>query len=98
MKTTSGHCLCRAIAFSFEGAPNWTLHCHCESCRRATSSPMATWVSVPRNASSARADALEAGSIGAVTDALVQAGASVRGSALVGSHATRYRVDSASKT
>jgi hypothetical protein len=32
------------------------------------------------------------GSIGAVTDALVKAGASVRGSALVGSHATRYRV------
>src|SRR6266850_2039623 len=50
MNTTSGHCLCRAIAFSYEGAPNWTLHCHCESCRRATSSPMATWVSVPRNA------------------------------------------------
>src|SRR3989441_7337809 len=50
MSTTSGHCLCRAIGFSYEGAPNWTLHCHCESCRRATSSPMATWISVPRNA------------------------------------------------
>ncbi len=50
MKTTSGHCLCRAVAFSYEGAPNWTLHCHCESCRRATSAPMATWISVPRNA------------------------------------------------
>src|SRR5712691_11632636 len=50
MKTTSGHCLCRAIAFSYEGAPNWTLDCHCESCRRATSSPRATWTSVPRNA------------------------------------------------
>ena len=50
MNTISGHCLCRAVAFSYEGAPNWTLHCHCESCRRATSSPMATWISVPRNA------------------------------------------------
>jgi chorismate mutase len=32
------------------------------------------------------------GDIGRVTDALVEAGASVRASALVGSHATRYRV------
>ena len=26
MSTTSGHCLCGAVAFSYEGAPNWTLH------------------------------------------------------------------------
>ncbi len=50
MNTISGHCLCGAVAFSYEGAPNWTLHCHCESCRRATSSPMATWISVPQTA------------------------------------------------
>ena len=48
--TTTGHCLCRAIQFAFDGAPNATLHCHCESCRRATSSPMTTWISVPRAA------------------------------------------------
>jgi len=47
---TTGHCLCRAIAFAYEGEPRWTLNCHCESCRRATSSPMATWISVPRAA------------------------------------------------
>jgi hypothetical protein len=52
-------------------------------------------VSVPRVESTTRVNTLTPGSIGAVTDALVQAGASVRGSALVGSHATRYRVDSA---
>jgi hypothetical protein len=34
----------------------------------------------------------ERGSIDRVTDMLVKAGASVRASALVGSHATRYRV------
>lgn len=44
---TSGHCLCQAIQFEYLGEPNWTLHCHCESCRRATSSPMTTWISVP---------------------------------------------------
>jgi len=42
------HCLCRAIVFEYDGEPNWTLNCHCESCRRATSSPMTTWISVPR--------------------------------------------------
>jgi chorismate mutase len=34
----------------------------------------------------------QGGSIAAVTDALIKAGASVRATALVGSHATRYRV------
>jgi chorismate mutase len=34
----------------------------------------------------------QGGSIGAVTDLLVRTGASVRGSTLVGSHATRYRI------
>lgn len=44
---TKGHCLCRAIEFEFDGEPLWTVHCHCESCRRASSSPVVTWVSVP---------------------------------------------------
>jgi hypothetical protein len=44
-----GGCLCGSIVFQYEGPPNWTLHCHCESCRRATSSPMTTWISVPRS-------------------------------------------------
>jgi hypothetical protein len=26
------------------------VYCHCESCRRATSSPITTWISVPRSA------------------------------------------------
>jgi len=43
----TGHCLCRAVEFAYDGEPKWTLNCHCESCRRATSSPMATWISVP---------------------------------------------------
>jgi hypothetical protein len=47
---TKGHCLCKAIEFSFDGEPKWTLNCHCESCRRATSTAMATWISVPRAA------------------------------------------------
>jgi hypothetical protein len=48
-------------------------------------------VSVPGDASKPRASA-PAGGIERVTAALVKAGASVRASTLVGSHATRYRV------
>lgn len=46
----SGGCMCGNIRFSFSGEPKWVLHCHCESCRRATSSPMTTWLSVPDEA------------------------------------------------
>jgi hypothetical protein len=49
-KTTQGHCRCRNVVFEYDGEPNWTLHCHCASCRRATSSPMTTWISIPRHA------------------------------------------------
>lgn len=42
----SGGCMCGNIRFSYSGTPKWVLHCHCESCRRATSSPMTTWLSV----------------------------------------------------
>lgn len=38
-----GGCRCGAIRYKAEGDPIWIAHCHCESCRRATSTPMATW-------------------------------------------------------
>ena len=43
---TRGRCQCRALEYEFEGKPKWVMHCHCESCRRATSSPVATYVGV----------------------------------------------------
>ncbi len=46
MPMTKGHCLCRAIAYEFTGKPIWTAHCHCDTCRRATSSAFATYVGV----------------------------------------------------
>jgi len=46
----SGRCLCGAVRFQFEGPPSWTVYCHCESCRRATSSPATVWICVPRTA------------------------------------------------
>ena len=47
---TTGHCLCGAVKFGYDAEPKWTLNCHCESCRRATSSAMTTWISVPKSA------------------------------------------------
>lgn len=48
-ETTRGRCLCGAVRFEYDGPANWCVHCHCESCRRATSSPVTTYVGVPRD-------------------------------------------------
>ncbi len=47
---TTGRCLCRAIQYEYTGKPTLVVHCHCESCRRQTSSPVATFVIVPKAA------------------------------------------------
>ena len=44
--TTTGGCLCDAIRYEFDGPPEWVVHCHCDSCRRQVSSPIATFVGV----------------------------------------------------
>jgi hypothetical protein len=45
-KPVTGRCLCGDIRYEYRGAPVKILHCHCESCRRHTSSPVATFVCV----------------------------------------------------
>ncbi|PYB71342.1 GFA family protein [Rhizobium wuzhouense] len=44
----SGHCLCGGVRFTARGLVRASGHCHCESCRRATSSPITTFFTVPR--------------------------------------------------
>ena len=50
MTLRKGRCLCGAVSFEYQGQENWVCHCHCESCRRNTSSPYTTFVGVPRTA------------------------------------------------
>jgi hypothetical protein len=42
----AGRCLCGATRYSCKAEPLWQSHCHCESCRRATSSPMTSMFAV----------------------------------------------------
>ncbi|WP_404864352.1 GFA family protein [Georhizobium sp. MAB10] len=44
-KTRQGRCLCRAVRFETSGDPKWVSFCHCESCRRALSAPVAAFAS-----------------------------------------------------
>ena len=45
-----GGCLCGETTFEYSGKENWCCHCHCESCRRNTSSPFTTFIGVPNEA------------------------------------------------
>lgn len=44
-----GHCLCGAVRWASSGKPTWSALCHCESCRRATSAPVVSYVGVLRD-------------------------------------------------
>ena len=50
MTLRKGRCLCGAVRYEYDGPENWVAHCHCESCRRNTSSPFTTFIGVPRDA------------------------------------------------
>ena len=45
----TGRCLCGDVRYEYRGAPIKILHCHCESCRRHSSSPITTFVCVARD-------------------------------------------------
>lgn len=48
MPEITGHCLCGAVRFRVRGLAKRAGHCHCESCRRATSSPVTTFFTAAR--------------------------------------------------
>jgi hypothetical protein len=43
-----GRCLCGSIRFEAELPPLWSCFCHCESCRRNTSSPLTAFLGFHR--------------------------------------------------
>ncbi|MCI4661394.1 MAG: GFA family protein [Neomegalonema sp.] len=42
----AGRCLCKKIRYEVSAPPLWTGYCHCESCRRATGSPVTAFLGV----------------------------------------------------
>jgi hypothetical protein len=44
----SGRCLCGAVTWRAPGPVLWAGFCHCDSCRRATSSPVTAFFGVAR--------------------------------------------------
>jgi hypothetical protein len=46
MTDLKGRCLCGAVTWEATGPMKWQAICHCESCRRAASSPMVGWFGV----------------------------------------------------
>ncbi|KAF7536452.1 hypothetical protein G7Z17_g13050 [Cylindrodendrum hubeiense] len=47
---TTGGCSCGSLRYSFNGEPITVATCHCESCRRSTSSSFSTNILVPKQA------------------------------------------------
>ena len=48
-EVTTGRCLCRDIQYEYRGEPIGAQHCHCESCRRHTSSAVSTFIIVDKD-------------------------------------------------
>ncbi len=48
MAELSGRCFCGHVTWRSPGPVLWAGFCHCDSCRRATSSPVTAFFGVPR--------------------------------------------------
>jgi len=48
MADLTGGCACGAVRWRSPGPILWAGHCHCESCRKATASPVTSFFGVPR--------------------------------------------------
>lgn len=49
MSEMTGRCFCGHVSWRSAGPVLWAGNCHCESCRRATSSPFTAFFGVPRS-------------------------------------------------
>jgi len=53
----SGRCLCGQLTWTAPGPVLWAGHCHCESCRRASSAPVTSFFGVARDSVSWQGEA-----------------------------------------
>ena len=47
IKTTAGHCLCKATRWEFFGDRTWECYCHCYDYRRNCGALVVAWIGVP---------------------------------------------------
>jgi len=47
-KVVEGGCLCGAIRYRVSGAPEFSVICHCATCRRASGAPSVAWLTFAR--------------------------------------------------
>ncbi len=43
-----GHCRCNSVVITARGAPDLSVYCHCDDCRRATGAPVLASVGFPK--------------------------------------------------
>ncbi|MEM6388434.1 MAG: GFA family protein [Pseudomonadota bacterium] len=48
MPRFDGGCACGAVRYQCSASPFWAMHCHCNSCRRATGAPVSSFVGLAR--------------------------------------------------
>ena len=56
MTKLTGRCACGAVTWETDGPVLWSGHCRCESCRRASSSPVTSFFGVSRASVTWRGD------------------------------------------
>ena len=44
--TLTGGCLCGAVRYEAGWPPNWSAHCHCRDCQRASGAAFATYAGI----------------------------------------------------
>jgi hypothetical protein len=55
----SGGCLCGALRYEAEGAPNYMGHCYCEDCRKASGSGFIPFIGFPASTVRVSGDSLK---------------------------------------
>lgn len=83
-KSFSGGCLCGALRYETNGAPNYMGHCYCEDCRKASGSGFIPFMGFPASAVRVNGESLKFGSKAANGNIAVRNSCPVCGSLVFG--------------